>query len=1045
MKIKNIKWYLLTIMFFCVLVIIPITLSKYSESFNRIITLKVRKPEYNVIFNQILPDEYQEVEYIETTGAQWFNTGINGSNNIYAEIDMEYKTSSGTQIILGRSVTAGNWAGQNGGYYAIGTSSTYRVSINSNIRKTLKIKFDSTSVQLEVDEKKVSRIGNASSTNYYFFTAGNGSNYASEAKIYNAKIYDENHILIRNFIPCYRKSDNIIGLYDMINKKFYTPAGNEPFSKGEDVPNGYHDIMASQPFVYDTAQNLNANTYMREGYIFTGWNTMPDGSGTFYADEQEVNNLSSVDGDLVNLYAQWEVEHFDIVFRRNGLPKGYQAIEYIESTDGQYIDTGYFASDKTKIEVKYKMELNNAAIFGARKMAGGNTVNNIVNAYMLADASDLDNNIYYYYGKGYQQSTETIDPEKIYESTIENGKATISDMTDIQIATQEAFTMEYSMYLFAFNENNEVRYSRGGTRIYYFRIYENGNLQKYFVPCYRISDNTIGLYDIVNDVFYTNQGTGIFEKGEAIGDNGYISIDGTMDNQNFVYGTSINLTKNAFTREGYRFIGWNTELDGSGISFTDEQEVNELTLIDGDKINLYAQWTPNTYTVTYNAGAKATVSPTSKTVTYGQTYGNLPTPEKSGYTFKGWIGKNIFNPANVTLDKARRSNDIYYMDSSDVEGNFGKQINIQLYDNTTLVRTVYPSIMTSTGRAKITFTADGVNRIFIHFNTDKRDSRIRIENTIEDGKTYTISYNIDSIDLEHVKATISEIQIEEASAATTYEPRQYIRESTIVGTAANHVLTADWEANEYKIEFNPNRNILPNEYVEVGYLETDGNQYINLGNNYPISSDTKVEIGAEFGESWLYGYTNGDLGRYGGTQKQLYTGFASVSWIGDSGYHDYVFDHSSGVTVDDTFSGLSGTPSGSSDTEDIYLFRAKYSTVFVEGRIYYYRQYNNGNLVYDLVPCYRVSDNVAGMYDLVSDTFFTNAGTGSFTTGYRTQKFEYGTAQNLIANSITKTGYRFVGWNTAADGTGNSYTDEQDVNNLTTENNGTVILYAQWE
>lgn len=48
-------------------------------------------------------------------------------------------------------------------------------------------------------------------------------------------------------------------------------------------------------------------------------------------------------------------------------------------------------------------------------------------------------------------------------------------------------------------------------------------------------------------------------------------------------------------------------------------------------------------------------------------------------------------------------------------------------------------------------------------------------------------------------------------------------------------------------------------------------------------------------------------------------------------------------------------------------------------RIFQIRE--NGIIVLDLVPCYRKSDGEIGMYDLVSNTFFTNAGTGTFTKG----------------------------------------------------------------
>ena len=55
-------------------------------------------------------------------------------------------------------------------------------------------------------------------------------------KIYNAKVYD-NNILIRNLVPCYRKSDNVIGMLDMVNNVFYTNAGSGTFTKGNNVNN----------------------------------------------------------------------------------------------------------------------------------------------------------------------------------------------------------------------------------------------------------------------------------------------------------------------------------------------------------------------------------------------------------------------------------------------------------------------------------------------------------------------------------------------------------------------------------------------------------------------------------------------------------------------------------------------------------------------------------------------------------------------------------------------------------------------------------------
>ena len=72
--------------------------------------------------------------------------------------------------------------------------------------------------------------------------------------------------------------------------------------------------------------------------------------------------------------------------------------------------------------------------------------------------------------------------------------------------------------------------------------------------------------------------------------------------------------------------------------------------------------------------------------------------------------------------------------------------------------------------------------------------------------------------------------------------------------------------------------------------------------------------------------------------------------------------------------------------------------------------------------------------------FNANGGTGSMAD----QAFIYGTSQNLTANAFTNIGYSFNGWNTNAAGTGTKYADQAIVNNLTTTNNATVNLYAQW-
>ena len=75
---------------------------------------------------------------------------------------------------------------------------------------------------------------------------------------------------------------------------------------------------------------------------------------------------------------------------------------------------------------------------------------------------------------------------------------------------------------------------------------------------------------------------------------------GTMDNMNVISNVETPLTPNAFTREGYAFMGWNTEEDGSGVSYFDQQGLGTFSILPGEVMTLHAQWftgSENTLTI----------------------------------------------------------------------------------------------------------------------------------------------------------------------------------------------------------------------------------------------------------------------------------------------------------------------------------------------------------------------------------------------------------------------------------------------------------------
>ena len=67
--------------------------------------------------------------------------------------------------------------------------------------------------------------------------------------------------------------------------------------------------MKDQNMVYGEPQNLYDNKFKRNDADFAGWNTKKDGSGTSYKDGQRVKNLTTKDGGIVTLYAQWKLPY----------------------------------------------------------------------------------------------------------------------------------------------------------------------------------------------------------------------------------------------------------------------------------------------------------------------------------------------------------------------------------------------------------------------------------------------------------------------------------------------------------------------------------------------------------------------------------------------------------------------------------------------------------------------------------------------------------------------------------------------------------------
>lgn len=182
------------------------------------------------------------------------------------------------------------------------------------------------------------------------------------------------------------------------------------------------------------------------------------------------------------------------------LPAEFQEVEYIESSGTQYINSGYAPTDNTEVKLSFSNDTTgeNAFLFGSRISTSSGQFGCYRDGYGV------------YLGR-YQNSDISSGITSANYISLKKNVFTVNE-------TQITFTntLENNVYnIFIFKINTAGSSSANGAKyqLKYFKIYNNGTIVRDFVPCYRKADNEIGLYDLVNGVFYTNAGTGSFTKG----------------------------------------------------------------------------------------------------------------------------------------------------------------------------------------------------------------------------------------------------------------------------------------------------------------------------------------------------------------------------------------------------------------------------------------------------------------------------------------------------------------------------------------------------
>ena len=181
-----------------------------------------------------LPDGYIELEYIESSGTQYIDTGFKPNGNTRVILSA-YNLSASSSWIYG------TWHAIDDTQFATNVQDTYSVRYGSGKAQLGNmpvgdIEIDQTKNAYNYNGKTGTISAQAFSCDYnmYLFAicaAGKVSSGKFTGRIKACQIYD-NDTLVRDFVPCINRSGEI-GLYDRVNKTFYGNAGTGTFIGSE--------------------------------------------------------------------------------------------------------------------------------------------------------------------------------------------------------------------------------------------------------------------------------------------------------------------------------------------------------------------------------------------------------------------------------------------------------------------------------------------------------------------------------------------------------------------------------------------------------------------------------------------------------------------------------------------------------------------------------------------------------------------------------------------------------------------------------------------
>lgn len=480
---------------------------------------------------------------------------------------------------------------------------------------------------------------------------------------------------------------------DAVESDYITYIDNALFDIEGNLPeDGKTNEFPTREKYTDSNVYINSATPVKEGCKFLGWNTKEDGSGKTY----QAGNLYDVnqDGGNVTLYAQWEKAKYTATVKLNGgsyngSTKDFTISKYPGETFSVGIPTknkynfsgwglkmdqdsnlsdfpknvtynvGYRLSTKKHKEQtgSYVNQPDMSNSFRWRNVENNKSVN-LYNTVQYSKVHLKKGHHYKLIAQYYLNSNYNNNDAKFYVRIRSNDKQKVGEsdyrisatynkaresIFDKMATADEDVTIEVDTVIPSGTKSSTLQYGMD------IQLYDETS------RCYVGGDSSgeMNTGNFTLNAQWTPWKHTVTYNANAGND---ASVKGIPTSQSKTANVDITLSSDVPTRNGYTFLGWNTQADGNGTAYATGATYTHDQ--DGGTVTLYAKWTPWKHTIHYNSNIP-TNAPTGTT-----TVSNMPgdqtktfdeklmissnKPTRKGYNFAGWStsanGNVVYQP-----------------------------------------------------------------------------------------------------------------------------------------------------------------------------------------------------------------------------------------------------------------------------------------------------------------------------------------------------------------------------------------------------------------